>query len=110
MVVAAWLIAAPQALEYGGAARLDHRVVGTVAAATAILSLTPVLRPLRWLQVPLGAWLLVAPGVLTYGGLALANSLGVGFLLIALAFVGAAAPGRYGGGWGALRPLGAGER
>src|SRR5687767_1665798 len=64
--VAMWLMAAPAALDYTGAAATSDRVVGPIAASVACMAIWPVLRSLRWVNVVLGAWLVAAPWLLGY--------------------------------------------
>lgn len=97
-----WLMAAPAALGYGGAAATSDRIAGPVAAALAFVALWEVLRGLRWGEALVGVWLLAAPWALAFPGRAAANSVVVGLALVVLATMGGAVSGRYGGGWRAL--------
>ncbi|HLH25267.1 MAG TPA: vitamin K epoxide reductase family protein [Chloroflexota bacterium] len=98
-----WLMAAPAVLGYGGGlAAANDRVVGPLVAACGWVSLWGVGRPLRWAYGALGIWLLIAPSLLSYGPVPTVNSIVVGVLLAVLAWGGAPARDRLGGGWGAL--------
>lgn len=94
-----WLMAAPAILGYSGAASISDRVVGPLVAATAIIAIWEVTRPIRWLGVPLGLWLLVAPASFHSPSPAVVNSAIVGTALVVLSFLEGKVRGRYGGGW-----------
>lgn len=98
-----WLMVASDVLGYAGAARINDRIVGPLVAAIAIVALSQVTRPLRWVGVPLGAWLVIAPWVLGYGAaLTTVNSTVVGLLVIALSLIRGPVRDRFGGGWSML--------
>ncbi len=97
-----WLMAAPAALGYGGAARANDRIVGPVAASLAVIAISQVTRPLRWGNVALGVWLLLAPWLLPYDAVSRVNSLAVGVGLIGFGLIRGPTPQRLGGGWSAL--------
>lgn len=98
-----WLMAAPAVLGYGGVASTNHRIVGPIVAAFAVIAIWEVTRSLRWINVPLGAWLVVAPLVLGYPALdALINGLVVGLLIVAMATVRGNITQQFGGGWSVL--------
>ncbi len=70
------VLAVAAVLGYGGVASTDHRIVGPIGAAFAVIAIWEVTRPLRWIEAPPGAWRVVAHLVLGYPALdALANSL-----------------------------------
>ncbi len=83
-----WLMVAPSLLHYDGHASLSDHVVGSLIAATAIIAIWEVTRPLRWLGIIFGLWLLFAPGIFRFPSHALVNSAIVGVVLVILAFMG----------------------
>lgn len=98
-----WLMAAPDVLGYpevAAAANSDH-AVGAIVAGASLVAVWRVMRPLRWVELLAGAWLIVAPWVLMrwYGWIPTLDSLGVGILLVALAFLGGKTGKSFGGGW-----------
>ncbi len=97
-----WLMAAPAVFGYRGAAAVDDRIVGPLAASFAFLAMWEVLRPLRRLNVALGAWLLIAPLAFRYGWTPTLNSILTGVLLILLATRHDPVQQPYGGGWSSL--------
>ncbi|QYJ15795.1 hypothetical protein Rxycam_01623 [Rubrobacter xylanophilus DSM 9941] len=101
-LLGAWLMAAPGALEHGGAAAVSAHVVGPVVLGSSVVAAWPALRPLRWVTLPAGLWLLAAPPLLGYGPGATANGLLVGAALAALAFAGGGGREKVGGGWRAV--------
>lgn len=98
-----WLMAAPAVLGYSGTPADAHRILGPVAASFAIVAVWEHMRPLRWVEVPLGGLLILLPFVLDVGLAAAANSVVVGALLAALAFVRGGVEEAYGGGWRPIR-------
>lgn len=98
-----WLIIAPAALGYGGAARTVDRVVGPLVAGCAIVALWPAMRALGRLNVIFGLALLIAPWPLGFPAVAAANTALVGAAVVALALASPPARERVGGGWLALR-------
>jgi hypothetical protein len=102
-VIGVWLMAAPDALGYGGAARLSDRVAGPVAATFAIIAISEVVRPVRRVNLLVGLWLVISPWLLgSYPAVAIVNSTCAGGLLELLSLVRTRVRGRYGGGWIAL--------
>ena len=98
-LLGAWLMAAPAALSYGPPVSSADRVVGPVVLASSLVAVWPVLRSLRWPELPAGVWLLIEPWVLGAPAAATINALVIGGLLIALAPLGGAVEQRFGGGW-----------
>lgn len=96
-----WLMAAPAVLGYGGAARINDRIVGPIAVTFACIAIWPATRPVRWVNLPLGLWLIVAPWLFSYGRVALLNSLAVG-LLMTLLCIPRGKRAHFGGGWSML--------
>ena len=94
-----WLMLAPSLLHYDGHASISDRVVGPLIAATAIIAIWEVTRPLRWLGILFGLWLLFAPGLFHFPSHALVNSAVVGAVLVILAFLGGRVNQKFGGGW-----------
>jgi hypothetical protein len=80
----------------------NDRLVGPLAASFALIAISEVTRPVRWLIAPLGLWLLVAPWLFGAQWSELVNSTTVGVLMVLLAPIRGAVRHRYGGGWAAL--------
>jgi len=59
-----WLMAAPSVLGYGGAGRVSDLIAGPLAVSAAVIAMSQVTRPIRWVTLPLGAWVVVAPWLL----------------------------------------------
>lgn len=98
-----WLMAAPAVLGYAGAAEVNDRIVGPVAATFALVAIAAVMRPLRWVNTVVGGWLLVAPWLLGYDATrTIVNDLLVGVLLIAFSLVKGTVEDRFAGGWSSL--------
>lgn len=95
-------MAAPAVLGSIGAMRTNDQVVGPLVVSTAIIALSEVTRPVRWVNVALGLWLVVAPWVLGADRIVFANSTVVGLLLIGFALVRGNIRHSVGGGWTAL--------
>jgi hypothetical protein len=95
-------MAAPAVLGSAGAVRTNDHVVGPLVLSAAIIAVSEVTRPVRWVNVALGLWLILAPWVLGAEQKALANSTVVGLLLIGFALVRGRVRHSVGGGWAAL--------
>jgi hypothetical protein len=100
--VGIWLMAAPAVLGYGDPARTNDRIAGPLAAAFAIIAVSEITRPVRWLNLPIGLWLLIAPWVLSFSTVATVNSIIAGVILIVCARLGGGETSQFGGGWSAL--------
>ena len=97
-----WLMAAPPVLDYGGAARMNHDIVGPLAVGCAVIAVWEVTRPLRWGNLALGLWLLISAWTFALPwAVTLISSL-VGVLLSTFSFMGGVDWQRYGGGWSSL--------
>ncbi|HEY9426494.1 MAG TPA: hypothetical protein VIR34_05015 [Gemmatimonadaceae bacterium] len=94
-----WLMVAPSVLHYDGHASISDRIVGPLIAATAIIAIWEITRPLRWLGVPFGLWLLFAPAYFRFPSHALVNNVVVGAMLVILSFLGGGVREKFGGGW-----------
>ena len=97
-----WLMAAPAVLHYAGAASVNDRIVGPVAVACAIIAISAVTRPVRWVNMVLGLWLVIAPWILGAPYIVVLNSTAVGLLLMLCASVRGKISHRFGGGWASL--------
>jgi NAD(P)-dependent dehydrogenase (short-subunit alcohol dehydrogenase family) len=102
-------MAAPDALGYRGAAGLNDRILGPIAASAACIALWEVTRSLRWINLPIGLWLLVSPWALGYEAVPLLNSTAAGLLSVAFSTVHGAPRQRFGGGWSTLWSQGDGD-
>lgn len=103
VAVGLWLMAAPEVLSYGGAAKTSDHIAGPLIATFATIALWQVTRALRWANLPLSLWLLAAPWFLFREPRAVASSVACGLLLGALSLVRGRITRRTGGGWSALR-------
>jgi len=94
-----WLMVAPSLLHYDGHASISDRIVGPLIAATAIIAIWEITRPLRWLGIPFGLWLIFAPAFFSFPSNALVDNVVVGVALVILAFLGGGVREKFGGGW-----------
>lgn len=102
-VTGLWLMAAPAALGYSGAAEVNDRIVGPVAASFAIIAIWTVTRQVRRVNTLAGAWLLAAPWLLGYGAwVPTVNDMAAGALLVAFSLVRGPIDEQFGGGWSSL--------
>lgn len=97
-----WLMAAPAVLGYGGAAETNDRIVGPMIATFAIVAISGVTRPLRWVNTALGVWLMFAPILLGYASPANIADPVVGAAVALLSLYRGKVEDRFGGGWSAL--------
>jgi hypothetical protein len=96
------MMAAPAALGYGGPIATSDRIAGPLAASFAIVALWDVVRPLRWVDAPIGLWMILAPLILGYGGPAAVNGVVVGVIVATLSLVRGRVKEEFGGGWRSL--------
>lgn len=94
-----WLVFAPWALGYDGAAATSDRITGPVLAAAAFLAVFAITRGLRWINLLSGLWLVTAPWLLSFPTDATISSMVCGVLALVLAPMGSLDQDRYGGGW-----------
>lgn len=102
MLLGIGLLAAPDLLGYEGPARVNHLIVGPIAASIAVMAMSEVLRELRWLNLALGAWLVFSPLLIPHDRLALGVGVISGMAMTALAIVRGPVRERLGGGWRAV--------
>lgn len=105
LVVAAlgvWLMASPAVLGYGGTARADHIVLGSLLATFGIIAATEATRGLRRLNQALGLWLVVGGALLGHPLAAALNGLAAGAAAVGLSFLGGRVSEDFGGGWSML--------
>jgi hypothetical protein len=100
--VGVWLMASPEVLGYGGAARVNDLVIGPIAASLACVALWQVTRPVRWGNVVPGAWLVLSPLILGHSPAAAVNSCLSGLALGGLSCRRGRLTHRMGGGWAEL--------
>ncbi|MDX5422363.1 MAG: SPW repeat protein [Hymenobacteraceae bacterium] len=83
-----WITASPTVLGYGGGTITDsNHIVGALIVTFAVIAMSEVLRPLRYLHVLFGAWLIASPWVLgTDNSTIIWNSVAAGAVLILLSF------------------------
>jgi hypothetical protein len=94
-----WLMVAPSALGYLGAAQTQDHILGPIIASVGCIAMWEIARALRWINVLLGCWLIISPWVFDFEKPALINSLGVGALLIGCSLVKGKMKLLVGGGW-----------
>lgn len=100
-----WLMLSSWALDYGGAAQTNDRIVGPIAGAFAFVACWEVLMAMRWATLPLGVWLVVAPAILQFGtAAAWASSVISGLVIAGTSLVGHDVSDQFGGGWRSVRP------
>jgi hypothetical protein len=97
-----WLMASPAVLGYDGAAAMNDRIAGPIAATFAVVAVTEATRGARWGNLPLGLWMIVAPWILGVPSPAIVNGLIVGPCLVSLSAVRGRIEERFGGGWRVL--------
>lgn len=102
-----WIIAAPAALGYSGAAEANDRAIGSIIVASSLIAAWQVMRPLRWVELFAGVWLVAVPWILVrwYEPLSTVNSVGVGLALMVLTLLGGSTSKSFGGGWTSVLPL-----
>ncbi len=97
-----WLLAAPYLLDYDGAARISHLVVGPIAASVSVIAMSDVMRELRWVNFALGAWLVLSVLFIEHSDAALFAGVATGMALTAVSIVRGPVNQRLGGGWRAV--------
>jgi hypothetical protein len=97
-----WLMAAPQVLGYGGAARTNDHIVGPLIVTFACTAAFQSVRGVRFVTTLLGAWLVIAPFVLGYEREPLLHSLVIGAATVALSLIRGPMTEKFGGGWSML--------
>ncbi|MCC9167568.1 SPW repeat domain-containing protein [Pontibacter harenae] len=87
MLVGMWVMAAPGVLGYSGTIANSNHLAGAIVVTFAIIAMSEVARPLRYLHILLGLWLVAAPFILGANqDMAMWNSLAAGIIIIPLAF------------------------
>lgn len=102
IVVGLGLLAAPQVLGYEGLARVNHLILGPIAASFAVIAISEVLRELRWVNLLIGGWLVLSPLLIPHDQVALAVGVTAGMVMAALSVVRGPRKSRLGGGWWAV--------
>ncbi|HJU06758.1 MAG TPA: hypothetical protein VJ692_16535 [Nitrospiraceae bacterium] len=102
ILLGVWLMAAPDMIGYGDAARTNDHIAGPLIVSFAMIAISEVTRPVRWLNVALGFWLVVAPMLLGYWGRIGVHSAVIGLLVAASSLVRGQFKDRVGGGWKVL--------
>lgn len=97
-----WLVSAPDALAYGGSARMNDYIVGPLVVSFAVVAMAETTRSLRWVNVALGMWLFLAPLFLRYDLTVALHSVLLGILIAGLSVVRAPIHERLGGGRASL--------
>lgn len=98
-----WLMSSPAVLGLSQAAATNNHIVGPLVVTAALVALSEVTKPVRWVNLLLGVWLLLAPWLLSgFTEVARINSLLVGGVLIPLALVPQVGKHEVGGGWRVL--------
>jgi hypothetical protein len=84
------LLAAPAVVGYGGVWRTSDRIAGALVVSVAIMAMSGVMRPLRWINVALGGWgewILLSPIVLERSSTATGHRVFAGLLILSTALV-----------------------
>ena len=102
IILGLWLMAAPAALGYVGAARTNDRIAGPLAASCALIAAWEITRALRIVNAMIGIWLLIAPWLLAFSGINVANSTLVGLMLLGCSLTRGHIRHSFGGGWKSL--------
>ena len=98
-----WLMAAPAVMEYSGAARLNHQIVGPIIATFAWIAAAECTNGLRRANLPLGVWLMISPLVIAHDGVTVSmNAVMCGVAVAALSSIRRSIRTRLGGGWRVL--------
>jgi len=100
--IGAWLMAAPDLLDYRDPARTNDHIVGPLLFTFACTAAFQSTRGLRFVDLMLGIWLLIAPLVFGYWGEPLINSLACGLGVVVLSLIRGPITVQLGGGWPAL--------
>lgn len=97
----AWLMAAPDVMEYEGPERIVDHLVGPLVVSAAIIAMAEATRAVRWINVMLGIWLMLAPVLTGYEPLHIgARSALIGATIFILSiFFGGPNREQIGGGW-----------
>ncbi|WP_179222998.1 SPW repeat domain-containing protein [Pontibacter ummariensis] len=86
MAVGIWVMSAPGVLGYTGTIADSNHIVGAIAVMFAIIAMSEVGRPLRYLHILFGLWLIAAPWILgTDNNAAMWSNVISGLVLIPLA-------------------------
>jgi hypothetical protein len=96
------LYAAPDLVGYGGAARVNHLIVGPIVASLSLIAMADVARGLRWINLLLGAWLVLSAIVIPHEQVALFMGVASGMAITALSIVRGPINQVMGGGWAAV--------
>lgn len=87
VAVGIWVMAAPGVLGYAGTMADNSHLVGALIVTFAIISMSEVARPLRFLHILFGLWLMAAPWILgTEQNIIIWNGVLSGVVLIPLTF------------------------
>ncbi|RDV15828.1 dTDP-glucose 4,6-dehydratase [Pontibacter diazotrophicus] len=87
MLIGMWVMAAPGVLGYSGTIADSNHLAGAIIVTFAVIAMSEVARPLRYLHVLFGLWLIAAPWVLgTDNDTAMWNGVVSGIVIIALSF------------------------
>lgn len=97
-----WLMAAPAVLGYRPPAADFHRIIGPTAAAVAVIAMTQVTRPMRWINLILGASLIAGAGLLNAEPVAALTGLITGAAMAVFSVPRGRIQDSFGGGWRAL--------
>ena len=95
------LMSAPGLYGYGGLARTNDTIVGALAVTSAIIALSEVMRPIRWVNVALGVSLLVSPWYLAAAEGGMYRVL-AGLVLLSAGLVRGRITSQFGGGWSSV--------
>lgn len=64
MGIGIWVMAAPSVLGYSGTIADSNHLAGAIVVSFAVITMSEVVRPLRYINIPFGIWLIAAPWIL----------------------------------------------
>jgi hypothetical protein len=97
-----WLMASPDVLHYDDPARTLGHIVGPLIVSVALIAVSEVTRPVRWVNVLFGVGLIAASWMPANEPAARWNGVVIGALVIALSVRRGPIKEQVGGGWRVL--------
>lgn len=85
--VGVWVMASPQVLGFSGSIANSSNIVGALIITFAVIAMSEVARPVRYINILFGLWLIAAPFIFsTEGDLPMWNGIIAGAVIIAVCF------------------------
>lgn len=84
VAIGAFVMLAPALLGFDGAIASSHHLTGALVLSAAVVAMSEVARPLRFVNIVFGLWIMAAPWVLSAPQAAVWEGAAVGILLILL--------------------------